>query len=162
MPTTTATDAEVLGGELVTQAARLVRTMRRRLDVPAAARVLSVLDELGPSGVTTLAAAYGCSQPTMSVLVGQLVESQWVEKSPHPTDTRSTLVTLTASGAAELARVRRVNGELVAARLAEHPTLTTADLRTAVDVLSELLPAFGADGDPGLATPENQTGSTSS
>lgn len=162
MPTSPST-VESLGGELVTQAARLVRTMRRRLDVPAAARVLSVLDELGPSSVTTLAAAYGCSQPTMSVLVGQLVEEGRVEKSPHPTDTRSTLVSLTASGAAELARVRRINGELVAARLTAHPTLTTADLRTAVDVLRELLPAFDdAPERTSDATPENQTGSTSS
>ncbi|MXG88387.1 MarR family winged helix-turn-helix transcriptional regulator [Nocardioides flavescens] len=146
-----ATDPSVLGGELATQAARFVRTLRRELDIPASARVLSVLDEHGPSGVTSLASAYGCTQPTMSALVAQLVEQGWTEKSPHPTDTRSTLVSLTPAGHSELARVRRLNGEHVAARLAEHPTLTTAQLRTAVEVLRVLVPA-----------PETQTGSTSS
>jgi DNA-binding MarR family transcriptional regulator len=128
-----------LAGDLVTQAARLVRALRRRHELPAGVRVLSVLDELGPLTVTELAAAYSCTQPTMTGLVNQLLDQGWATKQPHPTDTRSALVTPTAAGTAELARVRRLNGEAVAALLDRHPTLTTAELRTAVTLLRELL-----------------------
>src|SRR3954468_7644202 len=138
MPTS-ANDVTALASDLVTQAARLVRAMRRRHELPAAVRVLSVLDEQGPLTVTQLAAAYSCSQPTMTGLVNQLLEQGLATKVPHPTDTRSALVTQTAAGAAELARVRRLNGEAVAAQLAHHPTLTQDELRTAVTVLRSLL-----------------------
>jgi DNA-binding MarR family transcriptional regulator len=128
-----------LAADLVTQAARLVRAMRRRHELPAGVRVLSVLDEQGPLTVTQLAAAYSCSQPTMTGLVNQLLEQGWATKEPHPTDTRAALVTPTRAGSAELARVRRINGDTVAALLERHPTLTTDDLRTAVTVLRALV-----------------------
>jgi DNA-binding MarR family transcriptional regulator len=127
-----------LAADLVTQAARLVRAMRRRHELPAGVRVLSVLDEQGPLTVTQLAAAYSCSQPTMTGLVNQLLEQGWATKEPHPTDTRAALVTPTRAGTAELARVRRINGEAVAALLGRHPTLTSDELRTAVTVLCAL------------------------
>ena len=127
-----------LASDLVTQAARLVRAMRRRHELPAGARVLSVLDEQGPLTVTQLAAAYSCSQPTMTGLVNQLLERGWAAKAPHPTDTRAALVTPTEAGTTELARVRRLNGEEIAAQLEQHPTLTADELRTAVTVLRAL------------------------
>jgi DNA-binding MarR family transcriptional regulator len=128
-----------LAADLVTQAARLVRALRRRHELPAGVRVLSVLDEQGPLTVTQLAAAYSCSQPTMTGLVNQLLEQGWATKEPHPTDTRAALVTPTSAGTAELARVRRINGETVAALLERHPHLTTDELRTAVAVLRALV-----------------------
>ena len=128
-----------LASDLVTQAARLVRAMRRRFDLPAGIRVLSVLDELGPLTVTQLARAYSCSQPTMTGLVNQLLEQDLATKEPHPTDTRASLVVVTPAGADELARARRLNGEAIRARLEQHPSLTTDDLRTTVAVLRELL-----------------------
>lgn len=134
-------DLTDLASDLVTQAARLVRAVRRRHELTAGVRVLSVLDELGPLTVGQLAAAYSCSQPTMSALVAQLEEQGWVGKAPHPTDSRSSVVTSTTSGAAELARVRRLTGEAVATQLEQHPSLTDKELRTAVTVLRELLAA---------------------
>ena len=137
------TDAQdlALASDLVTQAARLVRAMRRRHELTAGVRVLSVLDEFGHLTVTQLASAYSCSQPTMTGLVNQLLEQGWATKGPHPTDTRAALVMPTATGAAELARVRRLNGEVIAAQLEQHPSLTIDQLRTAVTVLRELLAA---------------------
>src|SRR5689334_18464675 len=99
-------------------AARLVRAVRRAVDSPAGVRVLSLLDELGPQGVSALAAADRCSQPTMTGTVNALLERGMVTKSPHPDDARSTLVDLTDAGRAELARLRRDNGRVVAERLA--------------------------------------------
>jgi DNA-binding MarR family transcriptional regulator len=75
----------------------------------------------------------------MTGLVNQLLEQGWATKEPHPTDTRAALVTPTVAGTAELARVRRINGETVAALLERHPSLTDDELRTAVTVLRALL-----------------------
>ncbi|MEO9323168.1 MarR family winged helix-turn-helix transcriptional regulator [Nocardioides sp. C4-1] len=127
-----------LGSQLVTHAARLVRAVRRRHDLPAGVRVLSLLDELGDLGVTALARADRCSQPTMSATVRDLADDGWVVKHPDPADARATVVALTPAGRAELGRVRRRSGEAVAARLAE-TTHTVEDLATAVAVLRDLL-----------------------
>ncbi len=55
--------------------ARLVREVRRHnAELPAATtRLLSLLDELGPSTVSDLAAQDRCSQPTMTGIVNGLV-----------------------------------------------------------------------------------------
>lgn len=128
-----------LHGELTIQAARLVRLVRREHASAAGLRVLSTLDELGPQSVTALAQADHCSQPTMTGQVRHLADLGWVTKEPNPADARSSLVTLTPAGRAELDRVRRLNAELVADRLAHHPDLTTHDLATAVAVLKAVL-----------------------
>lgn len=132
------TDTE-LASDLVVHAARLVRAVRRELELPAGTRIISLLDEHGPLGITQLADLDRCSQPTMSAAVTQLVESGWVSKAPNPADARGTVVTLSDSGRAELARVRRLHGERVAALVDAHPDLTTEDLATAVAVLRGIL-----------------------
>ena len=127
-----------LSSDLVIHAARLVRAVRREHEAPAGLRVLSLLDELGPLGITQLADADRCSQPTMSAAVTALVKAGHVAKRPHPHDARSSVVTLTDDGAAELARVRRHYAGIVAARLTatDH---TREELATAVAVLRDVL-----------------------
>ena len=132
------TDIE-LASDLVVHAARLVRAVRRELELPAGTRIISLLDEHGPLGITQLADLDRCSQPTMSAAVRQLVEQGWVTKAPNPDDARGTVVTLSGAGRVELSRVRRLHGERVAALVAAHPDLTTEDLATAVAVLSGVL-----------------------
>jgi DNA-binding MarR family transcriptional regulator len=116
-----------------------VRAVRRELELPAGTRIISLLDEHGPMGITQLADLDRCSQPTMSAAVAQLVESGWVTKKPNPDDARGTVVTLSGAGRDELRRVRRLHGERVAALVAQHPDLTTEDLATAVAVLRGVL-----------------------
>jgi DNA-binding MarR family transcriptional regulator len=128
-----------LASDLVTYAARLVRAVRRSAELPAGMRLLSILDELGPSTVTALAAADRTSQPTTTAAVRDLVTSGLVDKRPHPDDARSSLVELTDAGRAELGRVRRRNGEAVAARLDAHGRHSPEELATAVAVLRDLL-----------------------
>ncbi len=128
-----------LASDLVVYAARLVRAVRRDLELPAGTRVISVLDEHGPLGISELAALDRCSQPTMSAAVRQLVERGWVTKQPNPADARGSVVALTGAGRAELTRVRRLYGERIAALVAAPPAHTTEDLRTAVAVLRDLL-----------------------
>jgi DNA-binding MarR family transcriptional regulator len=132
------TDAE-LASDLVMYAARLVRAVRRELELPAGTRVVSLLDEHGPLGITQLADLDRSSQPTMSGAVAQLVDRGWVTKGPNPDDARASVVTLTDAGRAELARLRRRNGEHIAALVDEHPGITTEDLATAVAVLRAVL-----------------------
>lgn len=136
---------ESLSGDLVMYAARLVRAVRRVVDSPAGVRVLSLLDELGPQGVSALAAADRCSQPTMSGTVNGLLERGWVTKSAHPSDARSTLVDLTAAGRAELARIRRDNGQVVAERLAARAH-SPEEVARAVALLRDLLDPPATEG----------------
>lgn len=104
-------------------------------------RVLSLLDEHGPSGISQLAAHDRCSQPTMSGAVASLAERGWVEKTPDPNDARVLLVHLTDEGRKALETVRDRNAAAVAAAIEAHPELTSEDLETAVAVLRAVLEA---------------------
>jgi DNA-binding MarR family transcriptional regulator len=119
-------------------AARLVRDVRRTQQLPASTRILSVIDEYGALGISQLAAADRSSQPSMSAAVNQLVEQGLVDKQPNPGDGRGSVVTLTAAGSRELARLRRANGDMIADRvtLAGH---TPGEMATAVAVLRDAL-----------------------
>jgi len=130
-----------LSNELVVLVARLVRDVRRHnVDVPAAStRLMSLLDELGPSTVGRLADHDRCSQPTMTGLVSGLVDRGWAERSPHPDDSRANLVTLTALGRTTLATLRRHNADLIAERIAASGR-SVDDLETAVALLRDLVP----------------------
>ncbi len=129
-----------LSNDLVVLVARLVREVRRHTtDVPAAStRLMSLLDELGPSTVSALAQADRCSQPTMTGLVNGLADKGWVTRTPHPDDARSSLVSMTTEGERVLAGVRRTNAGLVAERIARTGR-SPDDLATTVAVLSDLL-----------------------
>jgi DNA-binding MarR family transcriptional regulator len=127
-----------LASDLVVLSSRLTRAVRREVEHPAGARALSILDELGPTGITALAVADRCSQPTMTSTVKVLAEQGLVSRSPHPTDGRAQVVDLTDAGRAELARIRRANAELVTARLADTHH-TAEEVATAVAVLRDVL-----------------------
>ncbi|GAB3992651.1 MarR family winged helix-turn-helix transcriptional regulator [Nocardioides marmoraquaticus] len=133
-------DLHELSNELVVLSARLVREVRRNIaDVPAAStRLLSLLDELGPSPIGVLAEADRCSQPTMSGLVKGLVEKGWVSRAPHPGDARASVVDLTAEGRAALTDLRRRNADLVARRLTDAGA-SRDDLAAAVTLLHHVL-----------------------
>jgi len=132
---------DAAAAELVTYVARLTRAVRRatdpELDVPAALlRLLSILDELGPSTVTALAQADRTSQPTTTAAVNALVERGWGTREPNPADARSSLVVMTEPGRGVLADARRRHGELLADRL---PPYTSDDVDRAIALLKHLL-----------------------
>jgi DNA-binding MarR family transcriptional regulator len=137
-------ELEQLSASLVTYAARLGRAVSRRTasDYPAATmRLLSQIDEVGPVGISSLAEADRCTQPTMSGAVQKLVDKGWATKTPHPADARAAIVALTDAGRSVLAEARRRNGRLVAERLGEATADTRAQLQGAVDLLQRLLAA---------------------
>ena len=142
MTTPAIPESERLAGALVTYSARLVRAVSRRTahEVPAATlRLLSQLEELGPVGVSQLAVADRCSQPTMSAAVKHLTDKGWARKDANPEDARSCLVTLTPEGRAVLGEARRRNAAVVAERLAADPRHTEADLESAVTLIQHIL-----------------------
>lgn len=128
-----------LGGQLVVLSARLIREVRRaNAEHPTHLRVLSMLDEYGPSTVSALAQADGCTQPSMTGLVNALVERAWVTREPHPDDARSSLITMTPEGHDALQRFREHNGAVLAERIARSGR-SAEDVATAVAVLTDLL-----------------------
>ena len=132
------TELEQQSSELVVQAARLVRAVRRRVGQPAGIRILSLLDELGPLGVTDLAKADRSSQPTVSGAVRLLETEGWVAKQADPGDARRSVVELTEKGRRRLADARRDNGAAVAERLARTGH-TAEDVAQAVAVLRDVM-----------------------
>ncbi len=134
---------DALADELLRSAARLSRWASRHadLDMPyAQARVLALVDDLGPARVTALATADDCSQPSMTAQVLRLEADGLVARTPDLADARATLVELTAHGAATLAGLRRARGAALAPVLdAVQPD--AGRLRDAVALLGELLEA---------------------
>lgn len=127
-----------LSADLAIYSARLVRYLRRRVDAPAGSRVLAILEEHGPLGITDLARVDGCSQPTMSTAVAALVEAGLVLKGPHPTDARGAVITLSDAGAQSLVDYREAYAGSIAERLRTSGR-TEAELATAVAVLRDIL-----------------------
>jgi DNA-binding MarR family transcriptional regulator len=121
--------------DLVLLSGKLVRQLRRDAGVPASYRVLAVLDETGPSGISQLAAADGISQPTMSTLVAALVADGLVAKAPHPSDARAQVLTITAAGREYLRANRARLVDAVRGRLSGH---SDAEIATAIAVLKSL------------------------
>jgi DNA-binding MarR family transcriptional regulator len=136
-----------LSSDLVVLVARLVRDVRRSsVETPAAStRLMSLIDELGPSTVGTLAENDRCSQPTMTGIVNGLAERGWVERTPHPADSRANLVSMTDLGRQWLASVRQTNAALIARR-SEASGRSADDLRTTVAVLRDLLSERAREG----------------
>jgi DNA-binding MarR family transcriptional regulator len=131
-------ELEKQSSELVVYAARLVRAVRRRVAQPAGMRMMALIDELGPQGVTTLAEADRSSQPTVSGAVHQLEEQGLVAKTRDTSDARRTVVTLTKEGRRRLVEARRDNGAAVAEKLARTGH-TTDDVAAAVALLRDVL-----------------------
>jgi DNA-binding MarR family transcriptional regulator len=131
-------DLEVQSSELVVYAARLVRAVRRRIGQPAGIRILALLDEFGPQGVTALADIDRSSQPTVSGAVRQLVEQGYVAKDSDPQDARRSVVRLTPEGRQALIGARRDNGAAVAELLARRGR-TADEVAAAVAVLRDVM-----------------------
>jgi DNA-binding MarR family transcriptional regulator len=136
-----ATDLTRLGEDVVVASSRLNRMATRDLSTlpHAAMRVLGRLDELGQAGISELAKADRCSQPTMSTLVQRLEKQGLVHRAPDPADSRASLITLTDAGLAELTSARRQAGADLAARLSQLPATDLTTLRAAVAVIHKLL-----------------------
>lgn len=133
-----------LGTDLLRAAAALTRWASRHasLDLPLAqARLLSLVQELGPVRIGELAAADHCSQPTMSTQVQRLETEGWLQRSVDPDDSRASLISLTSSGQRTLDRAREARRAVVEPILQNLDATDRARLRDAVDVIERILAA---------------------
>lgn len=141
------TDTATLGNELLRSAARLSRWANRHATLqvaPAQLRLLSLMEELGPSRISALAVADHCSQPTMTAQVQRLEVTGCVRRITDQHDARACLVSLTPTGEDLLAHARAARGAALAPVLAGVAALeprSSERLRIAVDVLQDLLDA---------------------
>jgi DNA-binding MarR family transcriptional regulator len=133
---------EAVANDLLRAAARLSRWASRlaSFDVPfAQARLLALLDELGPARVSTLAEADHSSQPTVTGQVHRLEAAGWVRREPDLSDARATLVSLTPAGAVALSRVRAARAEVLYPALSHLDSDGLGRVLAATEVLNELL-----------------------
>lgn len=140
-----------LGNDLLRSAARLSRWASRHasFDVPfAQARLLALLDELGPSRVSTLAAADHSSQPTTTTQLNRLEAAGWVHRAPDPDDARATLVSLSEEGHAALDSVRLARLAVLSPALDQLDGPALARVQVAIDVMNELLTKAADTTDP--------------
>ncbi len=110
----------------------------RDLSLTAAA-ALGSLDRRGPQRITTMAAAEGVSQPSMTQLMQRLEQRGLVARTSDPSDGRVALVSLTDPGKAALAARRQRNTRRVAELLADLPE---DDVRALAGALAAVLPAI--------------------
>ncbi len=92
-------------GDLVVAAHRLTRLAARvtgSTESPATWRTLSVLQTAGAMRLGELAAQSRVSQPTMTKLVRNLVEAEWVKRIADTDDARAWQIAITRKGDAAL------------------------------------------------------------
>jgi DNA-binding MarR family transcriptional regulator len=136
----TETDPAMVASELRVVLGKLVRRLRseNRLSFAHGA-VLARIDRCGPSSASELAAAERVRPQSMAETVGDLEAEGLVVRSPHPTDKRSTLISMTDTGRATLEADRLLRQGWLAQAITEH--LSAAEQRTlaaALEVLRRL------------------------
>jgi DNA-binding MarR family transcriptional regulator len=92
-------DAHALAGELRALAGKLKRRLREQADVgdltPSQRSVLLRLEKDGPATASTLARMEGMRPQSMGPIIAALESAGLVQGSPHPTDGRQTILSLT-------------------------------------------------------------------
>jgi len=146
------TDGEVAGDEVDSAAAlagslrTVVGRLSHQMRVPAVSQGvtptrLSALIALERAGVlrpSVLAASLGITPASTSRLVESLEAEAWVHRAVDPDDGRACLLSLTAGGAAMLARLRSETDSMLAGDLAALSPEARKALAEAIPVLVEL------------------------
>lgn len=133
---------QTLGADLLSVVARINRlaTQRARLPLPfAQARLLSTIDDQGPTRISDLAALDHCSQPTMTTQVRRLEDGGYVSRTVDPGDARAVLIQITPKGVETLRQVRVDRGAAIDPYLERLDDTDRVALTEAVRVLRGLL-----------------------
>jgi DNA-binding MarR family transcriptional regulator len=125
----------------------------------ARTRVLWDLAHAGPSTQQALANRLEVSARNITGLVDALEEGGYVERAPHPTDRRATLVTLTPSADELMREMQRDHEELGATLLAAVPPADHDALVRGVDAIAARLRELVAAVETGHATADDAGGS---
>ncbi|MFF1633350.1 MarR family winged helix-turn-helix transcriptional regulator [Leifsonia sp. NPDC058248] len=154
MPETDDTDLRHTLGDLVVASNRLGRLAARvtgNTESPASWRTLSVLQGAGAMRLGELAANSRVSQPTMTKIVRNLVESEWVKRIADTDDARAWQIAITPKGAAALLAWR---DELSAALVPMFADLTDDE----IEALRKTVTIIGSRVDLSAATSEALAG----
>lgn len=100
---------------------------------------LATLERHGPLTLGDLAAHERVQPPSMSRVVGALVERGMTTRTPHPTDGRQQLVAISDRGAELLAAQRVLRDAWLSTRLAGLSTRERATLTEAAAILDQLV-----------------------
>jgi DNA-binding MarR family transcriptional regulator len=142
VPTKTLPETQLLRqtlGDLVVASHRLTRVAAQATgstESPATWRTLSVLQTSGPLRLGELAAQSRVSQPTMTKLVRNLVESEWVGRIADTEDARAWQIAITAKGAAALQEWRETLSEALVPMFADLSDDELAAMRCTVEVIA--------------------------
>lgn len=131
-----------LGVDLLGVVAKLNRlaTQRTRLPLPwAQARLLSTIDDQGPTRISDLAALDHCSQPTMTMQVRRLEDAGLVTRATDPADARAVLIQITPAGSETLRQVRADRATVIDPHIAALDEQDRQTLAAGVRVLNRLL-----------------------
>jgi DNA-binding MarR family transcriptional regulator len=105
--------------------------------------VLWVIQTMGPSTQQSIADALGVSARNISALVDALESTEYVQRTPHPTDRRAVLVELTETSTELMATMQRQHGEVATTLLNSVPVADRAAFERGLDAvvarLSELI-----------------------
>lgn len=105
----------------------------------ARGRVLWALRDSGPVLMRALSQALQISPRTVTGLVDALEADGWVTRSPHPTDRRATIISLTPVAAATLARLSSSYQALARELLGDVPPADLARFREVIVTVEERL-----------------------
>lgn len=119
--------------------ARRLRAERAELDLTLTQiSALATLDREGPLCPGELAAHEQVQPPSMTRVLAGLVERRLVERSPHPSDGRQHVVTLTASARELLREDRRRREVWLAKRLADLTPEERSALHAAAPIIDRI------------------------
>jgi len=131
-----------LGVDLLGVVSKLNRlaTQRARLPLPwAQARLLSTINDQGPTRISDLAALDHCSQPTMTMQVRRLEDAGYVTRTADPADARAVLIEITPTGSETLRQARADRAAVVDPHIAALDEQDRQTLAAGIRVLQRLL-----------------------
>ncbi|MCD2115976.1 MULTISPECIES: Rv0880 family HTH-type transcriptional regulator [Rhodococcus] len=136
-------DTRALAGDLSLVVVRLTRHLRgRRTDSRVSLTQISAMATLAQEGAMTpgaLAARERVQPPSMTRVIASLHELGLVERTPHPTDGRQIIVTLSEAGRELLADEAQAREVWLTERLDKLDPDSLATLRDAVGILTALV-----------------------
>jgi DNA-binding MarR family transcriptional regulator len=142
MATTGSPSVTELAAQLRLAVARTARRLRQEATVglsPTLTSALVSVERHGPLTPSELAARERIQRPTDTRLIAALEARGLVVRTGDPADRRSSLIAVTAAGAALLSEVRTRKDAYLARRLRELPVEDRATLARAADLLERLL-----------------------
>jgi DNA-binding MarR family transcriptional regulator len=126
----------------------IVRTARRLRQeaaaeatglTPTSVSALATIERFGPLTPSELAKLERVQRPTVTRTLGCLDREGLIERTPDPTDGRSSLVSVNAAGRERLRRLRGRKNAYLAKRMREMPAADVATLERAAAILEGML-----------------------